>query len=588
VADVIDRSKVERELDAGMADDLDLDVAIVGGGVGGLYTGYRLISGEPVAGSRDAWPPTVNVFELGSRIGGRLHSVVLPGLQIAGELGGMRYLTSMQIVTGLIERVFAGELTHVDFSMGNPASLFFYLRKQRFRANAWTEAQRKAETFRTHYALNPDDVGFSPDQLFNKVIYDVLIADPEIKAKFGQKLSNPKRYEYDFKLDARDWDAIKPVVRYQFEGPFEGRLVNDLGMWNLFKDRTSEEGLQFLADAGGYYSNTINWNAGEGFQLMVGDFSGPMVSYRTIEGGYDQVAYALAQALLAHRGVKIWKENGAVGLRRGAQGARRRYELTLANQASGRQWTVHTDAVVLAMPRRSLELVDRSGSYFELFDGPDGPKFRAVLPTTIIEPSMKIMMAFEVPWWREEFGALSGESITDLPMRQCYYFGTDPHDHHSLFLSSYNDMDTVSFWKALEQQELFAPRATRLAAQSDLDALGHLQAPRVMVEEALAEVRELHGPKIAVPEPYATLFKDWSHDPFGGGYHAWSANISVADTMRYMRQPRPGEAIHVCGEAYSDQQGWVEGALCTAERMLQEHFGLAWPSWLDADYYLGW
>jgi Flavin containing amine oxidoreductase len=584
---MIDRGKIERQLDPGMDNGLQLDVAVVGAGVGGLYTGYRLVTGEPTPGRDGNWPPTVNVFELGSRIAGRLHSVYLPGMEIAGELGGMRYLTSMQIVTTLIEKVFATELTPVKFPMGDPASLFFYLRRQRFRADAWTQAQGQGAKFETRYALNAEDVGYSPDQLFNKVIYDVIMADPEMKAKFWDKLQNPTPYQYDFELDARDWDAIKPGLRYCFPGPYSGRRVNDLGMWNLYKDRTGEEGLQFLADAGGYYSNTINWNAGEGFQLMVGDFSGPMVTYQTIEGGYDQIAYALAQALLSHTGTRIWKENGIVGLRRATDGPRR-YELTIANAASGRHWTVFADAVVLAMPRRSLELIDRSPSYFELFDGTDGARFRRTLPTSIIEPSMKIMMAFEDPWWKDQFGALSGESITDLPMRQCYYFGTDPTNLHSLFLSSYNDMDTVSFWKALEQDELFVPRATRLVSEADLGPIRSLQAPRVMVEEALSEARELHGPDITVPDPYATLFMDWSRDPFGGGYHAWSANISVAGTMRYMRQPRPGEALHVCGEAYSDQQGWVEGALCTAERMLQEHFGLAWPNWLATDYYLGW
>jgi hypothetical protein len=47
-------------------------------------------------------------------------------------------------------------------------------------------------------------------------------------------------------------------------------------------------------------------------------------------------------------------------------------------------------------------------------------------------------------------------------------------------------------------------------------------------------------------------------------------------------------AIDICSEAYSGQQGWVEGAFCVAERMLQEQFGLSRPSWLPADYYLGW
>jgi hypothetical protein len=59
--------------------------------------------------------------------------------------------------------------------------------------------------------------------------------------------------------------------------------------------------------------------------------------------------------------------------------------------------------------------------------------------------------------------------------------------------------------------------------------------------------------------------------------------------MPFMRSPLGAEeAIHVCGECYSDLQGWIEGALCVAEHMLQDHFGMDWPSWLASDYYLGW
>jgi len=58
--------------------------------------------------------------------------------------------------------------------------------------------------------------------------------------------------------------------------------------------------------------------------------------------------------------------------------------------------------------------------------------------------------------------------------------------------------------------------------------------------------------------------------------------------MVFMRKPDVAEQIHICGEAYSGQQGWVEGAICVAEKMLQEHFAMPWPGWLEKDYYLGW
>jgi hypothetical protein len=38
--------------------------------------------------------------------------------------------------------------------------------------------------------------------------------------------------------------------------------------------------------------------------------------------------------------------------------------------------------------------------------------------------------------------------------------------------------------------------------------------------------------------------------------------------------------VFICGEAYSHGQGWVEGALETAEAMLQGHFGLRPPPYL--------
>ncbi len=471
--------------------------------------------------------------------------------------------------------------------MGDDASHYFYLRKQRFKADAWTNAQKLGKKFMTRYALNDDDVGFSANQLFPKVTYDVLMADPAVRAEYGKKLLHKSHYDYEIQLTGPEWDAIKPDLKYCSPGPYEGRPVAELGYWNLLTDQLSQEGLDFLADAGGYYSNTINWNAAEAIQQIVGDFFGT-VSYRTIKGGYDSVLYALAKALLDAQ-VKIYKQNGVVGVRPAPEGSPRRYELKIANQQSGTEWLVRADAVVLAMPRRSLELLGSYPSYLSLYDGPEGATFRQAVSSTIIQQSMKILMGFEEPWWRKDFSATAGESITDLPMRQCYYFGTDEHDSHSLFLSSYNDIDTVSFWSALEQDELFEPHATNLVSQADVEAISEYQAPKVMIAESMKQVRELHGHQpYEIPEPYVTWYKDWSHEPFGGGYHAWNPDISVRDVMRYMRKPRANEAIHVVGEAYSDQQGWAEGAFCVSELLLCEEFGMKLAKFIPDDYYLGW
>ena len=65
----------------------ELDVAIVGAGVSGVWSGWRP-TGETAG---DARRPRVGVFELSDRVGARLPSVRLPGLpDVACELGGMR------------------------------------------------------------------------------------------------------------------------------------------------------------------------------------------------------------------------------------------------------------------------------------------------------------------------------------------------------------------------------------------------------------------------------------------------------------------------------------------------------------------
>ncbi|GAB3012472.1 hypothetical protein GCM10027051_14320 [Niabella terrae] len=579
-------------LKVGQPDIRAVEVAIIGAGVSGLYSAYRLTHDVQNPMSADQ----VQIFEMGDRIGGRLESVQLPGMSITGELGGMRYMTSQEIVTSLIEDVFKDELQHVDFPMGNDADLFGYFRKQRVHMGDWVAAQNKGEKLQTRYYLNEDDIGYSADQLFNKIIYDVLAADPAFMKVYGSLISNPAPYQYEFKITREQWNDIKPQLIYNFDGPYQGMRVNDIGFWNLIKDRISEEGYTFLSVAGGYYSNTINWNAAEAFPYMVGDFSNAGSTYKTIDGGYDLIAYALAKAYLQKAGANIWMGNRLETFTKQLSGPYK-YSLVFFNVVTQSKWVLETNKIILAMPRRSLELLDQNNFFFNQ----DTQKvLQKNIASVIKEPSLKILMGFETPWWKEDFGIEAGHSITDLPMRQCYYFGTDPNNSRSLFLSSYNDMNTITFWQTLAgsrkpfgpKRKLFQFKPEKLLASADVDAevllkLQSNQATQVMVNEAMHQIRELHG-REDIPNPYVTWFKDWTLDPYGGGYHAWKANYNIQEVMQYMRNPDKAESIYICGEAYSDQQGWVEGAFCVAENMLEDFFDLKRPDWIPADYYLGW
>ena len=57
-------------------------------------------------------------------------------------------------------------------------------------------------------------------------------------------------------------------------------------------------------------------------------------------------------------------------------------------------------------------------------------------------------------------------------------------------------------------------------------------------------------------------------DPFGGGWNSWNIGVKSWDVKKKVTQPIKGCPLYICGEAYSDAQGWVEGALQTADIVL--------------------
>jgi monoamine oxidase len=104
-------------------------------------------------------------------------------------------------------------------------------------------------------------------------------------------------------------------------------------------------------------------------------------------------------------------------------------------------------------------------------------------------------------------------------------------------------------------------------------------APHEMVMEMHRQLKQIHNIQYA-PKPYDAAFMDWSVDPYGGGVHFWERGYKSWEILHQMTQPVGDFPCYICGEAYSTNQTWVEGALQTAEIVLQKHLGLGKPSWI--------
>ncbi len=503
-----------------------LDVLVVGGGVGGSYAAWRLKTGEVADGAfglpSDPAARRIALIESSERIGGRLESPAAPDAPaLHAEFGGMGFTSHNTILTALVDTVFG--LRAEPFPRGGDANLF-YLRGERFTV------EQLQNGYRVPYQLDPADRGKGPMSLIVEAIERVL----------------PGATGYT----AAQWRAV------QENTVFEGRHLRDIGLWNFLLMNMSSEAFAFAHDATGHFFEVSNWNCAQALPWLLGDGN---ASYRTLTDGYDQLPITCA--------TRFVDAGGFLQIGLAADGITANSDGTL-RVSVGAAGSIDTRRVVLAVPQRALEIL--APSSIVLSD----PGLAAPLGSVTGHRVMKIFLAYPSPWW-SELGITDGSSSTDLPLGQCWYFSPveGQGNTNSLLMASYNDTLATTYWEGLEGGDAFRnPIGTgRFWSEHVPSAL--------MVAEVQRQLREVHG-DVTIPEPYAAAYRDWSVDPYGGAFSTWNVGVDADAVEATMLQPDQGVPLHVIGSTYSSDQGWAEGALATAERLVTEHLGLARPPWL--------
>ena len=531
-----------------------LDVAIVGGGVSGVYSAYRLLTGDlsnapqlsALARARRDGKLRVSVFELSDRIGGRLLSVNPPTLpSVTVELGGMRFMSTHTYVKALVDNLL--RLRTRSFPVDEPENLA-YLRGQRFRQNSLQQVGAPGGPV-LPYQLTWAEQSMDPRQLFRYAI-DALL--PGLTAMDDQQI----------------WTALENVM-------VNGQHVYDYGFWDLLNEVLGQEAYTLGRAIGGYDCLALNYNAAD---VAVANFEFvPGTTFSAFVDGFEQVPARLAE-MTTEAGGEITCNTALRSVTSEPDGLVR---LEFADSS-----VVHAHNVILAMPKRALKRLDEVGPLFDARN----ERVRGLINSVSGIPLFKIFTTYPYPWW-EAVGVTQGRSLTDLPIRQCYYWavegrqeGADPRDTNSIMLASYDDMSNTEFWagfRDLKRHTAFGGTADAgVGSQTSTDPQWKDHAaPKAMVDEVHRQLMELHDVKYA-PEPIGAIYRDWADDPFGGAVHLWNIGEKSWKVVEQMLQPEPSVQVYVCGEAYSRKQTWVEGALETAEMILQQKFGLPKPKWV--------
>lgn len=577
-----------------------IDIAIIGGGVSGAYTAYRLMKSDPAANPvlkrllqlSGKERLDIGLFELSNRIGGRLWSYHLPGMtSLPAELGGQGFAKYMQNVFGLATQELGLELAA---SSSYNKRYFQYLRGHRFNyKDNLLSGPRKRKFYPSviPYFLRNDEKEKDLDELVEEAS---LAGIPEqIKTVIADIAEALKQGDLGEAFKKRKQELIPLLrnARVNDSGPaFSQRPLYELGFWNVLEARLSSEAYQLISDSSYDYSDFRNFNFYDSIvNNLDADFCFALnpEPFVQLKNGYQE----LPKMLVKH----FRNEGGSVHLQTSLRRLRLEYHngepliaLDIGPTGIPLDSTVYARYVVLALPQRALKLLDPASVIFQ------NPRFKTEMNTVTPALAGKIFLAYDQPWWESlAYGPgkvpneqiTCGFSITDLTIRVCYYLGKQ-EDGKSLLLASLNDDVISPFWDGFLH-------ASRLGVHDapyggNFNGGQNLFAPEDMVSAVQRQLAQMHGLKPGkIPEPYAAIYHYWGDDPFGGGWHDWNPHVRSWEVIPSIRQPIPGINIFLCGEAYSASQGWVEGALNTAEMVLETYFGLPRPDWVDPEYDFG-
>ena len=232
----------------------------------------------------------------------------------------------------------------------------------------------------------------------------------------------------------------------------------------------------------------------------------------------------------------------------------------------------------------------------------------AVMPI----PLLKVFMVVDNPFWEDNRPA--NQYAYTVPSREVHYWKSG--DKRTGLLMLYSDRPSNQFWTDYLtnafREDLLPVLGPQLIESHLKSGTSHeLKVARRRQDEAitwswqsdealqgaydksgsgwtiskfgndrllrtfLSYVRENHAESVSDDRVLAAGLRDWGLKPFVGACHAWRSGTDPTLVINYLKAfsmlPSVAKAncrLHVCGEAYSDYQGFIEGALRSAAEVL--------------------
>ena len=446
----------------------NFDIAIIGGGIAGLYCCMKAALDKKVA-----------LFEATNRIGGRIETVQMEGIN--SEYGAMRFdPTKQPLMKKLIE----------DLS----------LETEHFHEYSGPSFNNQPLT----YDLDDNEKGLTILELISLAIRRIIDRSEE-------DILNMKEEELEY---------IRRELKHN------GQFLWNQGLWNVFCDTISFDAIKFLILNGSFYHFLHeNPNAAEWIITMIKMFQMSEHLFG-IKNGMQKITDSMLDKA-NEKSTAIYKKHT---LRTITSYGRDKIELFFDN---GRIF--RAKHVILAIPPRSIRSINGIPEHI-----------KKLLPSVMEIPLLKCFFIIKDPWWKEN---IPNEGLTRFPARELHYFKKD--DKGSIMV--YCDRPYINFWTNFVINEYH--EKTEICLNNEL--------PLIFARQMQIDPDRIimHG------------IRDWGKDPYGAACHIWRPGIRSWEVSPKLEafsiNENETQNIHICGEAFSDFQGFMEGSLRSAHNVMK-------------------
>jgi hypothetical protein len=513
-------------------------IGIVGGGIAGLYCALKLADKAE----------EVIVYESLDRLGGRIETVNLQGFK--AECGPMRFELEIEPLFSTL----AGEL-EIDFATFTPPrSGSAEFPKHDLQQNE-VSAEHKREVEKvlgagshseiisgifSHHTSALDMLKFGIFRMFNPKDEDRRLSLAEVvSGGIESKIS-----VYADSLIDNDYDRIRTTA------DLDSVLVYMMGFWNALSVVLSPGAIAKIRDMGTFYHLLPeNPSASEWAIFWLRMFRSN-AKLSTIKAGVDTVVEKLHAKLKDQKNLEIHLNATVEEIAGGPDG---KVRLKIATRTKPEDFD-HVILTIPAVPLRNLT---------ENFPADIRTYVEGVIPF----PLLKVFVVIEKPWWEELPEPQQGAHL--VPTREVHYFPPPAGTTNRAMIMFYTDRPATAYWHPYIEGNHTKAQVNKTA---HLKRELVLQVSRLLPRNGADEKSHMRRVEQSI---VAFAIRDWSERPFGAACHAWAPKVEVPTALEQLsafglQGQGTHKNVHICGEAYSDYQGFIEGALRSAHTVLKK------------------